>query len=34
MLPPPSLVDRRNGDAASYLTTDEDSSPEIQFKEG
>lgn len=34
MLPPLSFVDRRNGDAAIYLTTDEDSSPEIQFEEG
>jgi hypothetical protein len=34
MLPPLSFVDRRNPDAAIYLTTDEDSSPEIQFEEG
>jgi hypothetical protein len=34
MLPPLSFLDRRNGDAAIYLTTDEDSSPEIQFREG
>jgi hypothetical protein len=33
MLPPLSFVDRRDGDAAIYLTTDEDSSPEIQFNE-
>jgi len=26
--------DRRNPGAAIYLTTDEDSSPEIQFEEG
>ena len=29
-----SFVDRRNPDAAIYLTTDEGSSPEIQFEEG
>jgi hypothetical protein len=34
MLRPLSFVDRRNDDAAIYLTTDEDSSAEIQFKEG
>ncbi len=34
MLPPLSFVDRRNPDAAIYLTTDEGSSPEIQFEEG
>jgi hypothetical protein len=34
MLPPLSIVDRRNPDAAIYLATDEDSSPEIQFGEG
>lgn len=34
MLPPLSFVDRRDPDAAIYLTTDEDSSPEIQFEEG
>jgi hypothetical protein len=32
MLPPLSLVDR-NRDAAIHLTADEDSSPEIRFKE-
>jgi len=34
MLPPLSFVDRRNPEVAIYLSTDEDSSPEIQFEEG
>jgi hypothetical protein len=34
MLPPLSLVDRRNRDAAIHFSTDEENSPEIRFKEG